>query len=151
MSMTVSANGSASQQTDAIVTCYFGVTIDGKNLGRWTEVDLGGVDVAVESIEEGGNAGFVYQLPGRLSYQHIKLTRVVDASTAHVAAWFASMTGGITRTTGEVVAYDTQGKAVISWKFIDAIPVRWSLPTLKADGPQAFTETLEIAHQGFVG
>lgn len=151
MSMSVATTGAPSTLPDAIVSCDFGVTLDGKNLGRWTEVDLGGLDVAVETLEEGGNAGFIHQLPGRLNYQHIKLTRIVDPSTSLVAAWFASMTGAIKRTTGEIVAYDTERKPAISWKFIDAIPVRWTLPTLGVDGPKGWTEVLELAHQGFVG
>ena len=37
--------------------------------------------------------GFVHQLPGRIKYTNVKLTRPVNADTAKIAAWFASMNG----------------------------------------------------------
>lgn len=143
-------SGAVSQPAEPIVTAYFGVRLDNYDLGSWTEVDLGGVEVAMETLEEGGNAGFHYQLPGRLNYHHIKLTRVVGPSSSQVSQWFMSMTGAITRTTGEIVGYSTDGRPAISWKFVEAVPVSWNLPTLGVDGPKGFTETLEIAHQGFI-
>ena len=36
---------------------------------------------------------FVHQLPGRIKYTNVKLTRPVNADTAKIAAWFASMNG----------------------------------------------------------
>ncbi|MGH9129658.1 MAG: phage tail protein [Acidimicrobiales bacterium] len=136
---------------DGLVVCYFSVTLDHQSLGEWTDVELGGVSVAVEQVEEGGNQGFAYQLPGRLQFQPIKLTRVMDSSTSQVAEWFSGMTGAIKRSTGQIVAYNTLSKPVLSWSFIEAIPVRWTLPTLSAkDASSAATESLEIAHQGFV-
>lgn len=150
MSMTVTANGSASQIADPLVTAYFGAVLDGRSIGSWTEVELGGVAVDVEELEEGGNGAFVYQLPGRIRYDHIKLSRVMDHSTSEVAAWFASMTGAVRRTTGQIVAYDTCNRPALTWKFVDAIPVRWSLPKLGVDSPAVVVESLEIAHHGFV-
>ena len=36
---------------------------------------------------------FVHQLPGRIKYTNVKLTRPVNADTAKIATWFASMNG----------------------------------------------------------
>lgn len=152
MTMTiVTASGAMTSSSDPLVTCNFTVKIDGGNLdlGNWTSVELGGVEVACEFLEEGGNQWFSYPLPGRIKYQNIKLTRLVDHSTTQVAAWFASMSQGVTRRTGHIVAYDTEGKQMLEWTFIGAMPVRWTLPTLGIESPKAATETLEIAHEGF--
>jgi phage tail-like protein len=137
--------------SDPLLSFQFSVTIDGMDLGNWTKVELGGLEVHVEPLEEGGNQGFTYQLPGRIKYQNIKLTRVMDQSTAQVAAWFAGMAGTVTRSTGVIVAYDSQLNEALSWTFIGAIPVKWTLPSLGMDGPKAVTEVLEIAHEGFQG
>lgn len=135
---------------DPLVVGFFSVTLDGKSLGNWTDVELGGVEVAMEQLEEGGNQGFAYQLPGRLKFQNIKLTRLIDSNSSNVASWFSSMTGAIKRSQGQIVAYDTQAKPVVTWTFTNAVPVRWNLPTLSAKEASSAMESLEIAHEGFV-
>ncbi|MGH9070729.1 MAG: phage tail protein [Acidimicrobiales bacterium] len=135
---------------DPLVVGYFSVTIDGRSLGNWTDVELGGVEVAIEQIEEGGNQGFSYQMPGRLKFQNIKLTRLLDSNSSSVASWFSSMTGAIKRSQGQIVAHDTQSKPVVTWTFTNAVPVRWTLPTLSSKEANSASESLEIAHEGFV-
>ncbi len=135
---------------DPLVSCFFTVTLDGHALGSWTSCELGGVQVDMEQIEEGGNQGFAYQLPGRLKYQNIKLSRLMDSSTNEVAKWFSSLCGAVRRTTGQIVAYSTDNKPVVTWDFIGAVPVSWSLPALSSGDPSPAVESLEIAHQGFV-
>ncbi len=142
---------STARTVDPLITCYFTVTIDGRNLGNWTTVELGGLEVALDTLEEGGNQGFAYVLPGRIKYQNIKLTRQLDQSTPEVASWFGGMVTAVKRSTGVIVAYDSLRTEALSWKFIGAIPVRWTLPTLGVDSPKAATEVLEIAHEGFQG
>ena len=42
------------------------------------------------------------------------------------------------------------GQTVATYDLHDVIPVRWTGPSLNADQPKVLTETLEIAHNGFV-
>jgi phage tail-like protein len=148
--MTMVTTGTPITLGDSLVSCFFSVALDGHSLGNWTEVELGGVEVDVESLEEGGNQGFAYRLPGRLKYANIKLSRVMDTSTSQVAAWFSGMTGAVKRTHGQIVAYSPALEPLITWTFVEAIPVHWTLPTLSAKDPNGAIESLEIAHQGFV-
>ncbi|HKE97450.1 MAG TPA: phage tail protein, partial [Actinomycetes bacterium] len=53
---------------DPAVTVCFTVEIDGKDLGAFTGCEGLGMEVVVEQREEGGNNGFVHQLPGRMKY-----------------------------------------------------------------------------------
>lgn len=147
--MTMVTTGAPIPVGDSLVSCYFSVSLDGRTLGNWTEVELGGVDVEVESLEEGGNQSFAYRLPGRLKYANIKLSRVMDTATSQVADWFSGMTGAVRRTHGQIVAYSPAQTPLITWSFVEAIPVHWTLPTLSAKDPNAAIESLEIAHQGF--
>ena len=55
----------------------------------------------IEQREEGGNNGFVWQLPTRIKYSNIKLSRPLGPDTAKVAKWFASMTTGVKRADGD--------------------------------------------------
>jgi hypothetical protein len=39
---------------------------------------------------------------------------------------------------------------VATWGLIDVVPVRWTGPSLNPDSPKVATETVEIAHHGFL-
>jgi phage tail-like protein len=104
----------------------------------------------MEAREEGGNNDFVWQLPTKLKYSNVKLTRPLGRDTEKVARWFASMATGFTRKTATVQAMRADGKPVASWSLYGVVPVRWSGPSLTADSPKVVMETVEIAHQGFV-
>lgn len=134
---------------DPLISTFFSVTLDGFDFGAWTQVDLGGVDVVTEEYTEGGNPYFTHTLVGQVKYQNIKLTRQVNPDTAKVAAWFRSMAGSPTRSTGQIVAYANDLTPMNVFSFAGAIPVRWQLPTLAVDRADALTEVLEIAHEGF--
>jgi phage tail-like protein len=103
----------------------------------------------METREEGGNNGMVWQLPTRLKYPNIKLTRPLGKDTEKVAKWFASMATGYKRRTGTIEAMRSNGTKIATWELRDVVPVRWSGPSLSPDQPKVVTETVEIAHHGF--
>lgn len=136
--------------SDPAVTVCFSVTIDKYRLGTFTSCDGLGCEVVVEQREEGGNQRFVHQLPGRLKYTNVKLTRPINGDTQMVAQWFADMGGEVERTNAHIVAQTQDGRPVAAWALVGVIPVRWTGPQLSVDSPKVATETLEIAHHGFL-
>ena len=141
----------ADPTSDPAVTVCFSVTIDQHNLGAFMTCDGLSLEIQVEQREEGGNNLYVHQLPGRIKYTNIKFTRPVNAESAKVRDWLASMTGGgIKRTTAEIVAMTPDGKKVASWGLTGVIPVKWQGPSFSVDSPKVATETLELAHHGFL-
>ena len=134
----------------AAVTVYFEVHVDGHDLGAFTGCDGLGVEVVIEQREEGGMNGFVHQLPGRIKYTNVKLTRPVTSDTARIALWFAQMDGIIRRTQAEIIVKNHDANTVFVWVLRDVIPVRWQGPSLSVDSPKVATETLELAHHGFL-
>jgi phage tail-like protein len=52
--------------------------------------------------------------------------------------------------TGLIQAMTLDGTVIASWGLLDVVPVRWTGPSLNADSPKVATETIEIAHHGFV-
>lgn len=128
----------------------FKVVIDGHDLGAWQTCDGLALEVTVEQKEEGGNNFFVHQLPGQLKYANIKLSRTINADTAKVAGWFASMAVGIRRCSAEITVMTPQLTKVASWHLDAAFPVKWTGPSLSTDASKAATETLELAHHGFL-
>ena len=135
---------------DPAVATRFKVVVTHHDLGSFTSVEGLGAEVVIEQREEGGNNVFVHQLPVRLRYTNVKLTRPVNGDSAKVAKWFASMEGVIERTTAEITALGVDGQKITSWTLTGVIPVRWSGPTLNPDTPKVAMETVELAHHGFL-
>jgi len=137
---------------DPALGLRFTVTIDGHDsLGNWTKCEGLTVEYEVHEYSEGGLNGFVHRLPGRAKYQNIKLTRPVDATSAAVAGWVASVQAVGQRVTAQIAVLDPEGSPVSFWNLMDVFPVRWTGPNLDIDTAQVATETLELAHNGFLG
>jgi phage tail-like protein len=139
---------SESYPEPAVSVC-FAVTIDDAKLGTFNSCEGLGVEVVLEQREEGGNNGFVWQLPTRLKYSNVKLSRPVCKDTGEVISWLASMTTGVKPQTASISAMTAERKVVAQWGLLGVIPVRWTGPGLNLDSPKVATETLEIAHHGF--
>jgi phage tail-like protein len=129
----------------------FKVKIDGQDFGNWEKCDGLTVEYDVKEYSEGGENGFVHRLPGRVKYQNVKLTRPIDEHSARVTAWMASVQIRMAPGTAHISVLDTTGTDVADWYLVGVYPVRWSGPTLDIYGNQHATETLEIAHNGFLG
>ena len=137
------------QDVDTAVSVCFVVKIDDTSIGTFSSCEGLGCEVVMETREEGGNNTYVWQLPSRLKYSNIKLTRPLGADTAKVAAWVSSVAQGYERKTAVIQAMRADGKVVAEWSIVDVLPVRWTGPSLSADQPKVLTETVEIAHHGF--
>ncbi len=138
------------EDVDTAVSVCFIVKLDDVDLGAFSSCEGLGCEVVMESREEGGNNTMVWQLPTRLKYPNIKLTRPLGKDTESIAKWFASMATGYKRRTATIEAMRADGTSVAQWGLLDVVPVRWSGPSLSADSPKIVTETIEIAHHGFL-
>ena len=137
------------RQETALSVC-FSVKIDDEELGSFNSCDGLGCEAVIEQREEGGNNGFVWQLPTRIKYGNVKLTRPVGKDSAKLTAWLASFATGVTRHTATISARGSDNEIVASWSLDGVIPVRWSGPQLSPDSPKVATETVELAHHGFL-
>jgi phage tail-like protein len=136
---------------DPALSLFFNVTVDQYDLGIFTGCSGLGCEVKVEEREEGGNQMFVHQLPGRMTFSNIVLTRPVDGGTQYVARWITDMATNPHRSTGSITVMTLEGARIASWGLLDVIPVKWKGPQMASDGGAALaTETLELAHHGFV-
>jgi phage tail-like protein len=139
-----------SEVEEAVAVCYV-VKIDDESLGAFSGCDGLGCEFVMEQREEGGNNGFVWQLPTRIKYSNIKLSRPVTADSAKITRWIAGMAGGVQRKTATIEARTLEGTVIARWSMVGVVPVRWTGPQLNADSPKVATETLELAHHGFLG
>jgi phage tail-like protein len=129
---------------------HFSVSIGGLKIERFMACDGLTAEYEIEEYREGGTFGYVHRLPVRLKYTNVKLTRAVDADSGRLAGWFTSIQTRPLRQPATVIAYDGNAKEVARWELAGAWPVRYTGPQLNAAGTTAATETLELAHDGFV-
>jgi phage tail-like protein len=134
---------------EAIAVCFV-VSIDDENLGAFNSCDGLGCEVVMEQREEGGSNGVIWQLPTRMKYSNVKLSRPVTANSARILKYFTEMAAGVKRRTATIEARTQDGKVIARWALNGVIPVRWTGPQLSADSPKVATETLELAHHGFL-
>ena len=144
--------GNAADETveDPAVAFMFKVEIDGMKLGLWNSFEGLGWETSIETREEGGNNFFVHQLPGRLKYTNVKVSRPIGRDSSLVATWFASMASGVKRTTARITALGPDNKEVVSWSLDGVVPVRWTGPAFNVETLKVANETLELAYHGFL-
>ncbi|HEY0637162.1 MAG TPA: phage tail protein [Pseudonocardiaceae bacterium] len=138
------------QPEEAVAVCFV-VKIDDESLGSFSSCDGLGCEFVMEQREEGGNNGMVWQLPTRIKYSNVKLSRPITRDSAMVVKWLSGMAGGVRRRTATIEARTLGGTVIARWSLVDVVPVRWTGPQLSADSPKVATETLELAHHGFLG
>jgi phage tail-like protein len=138
------------------ITSMFLVEVDGKSIGRFTEVQGLEIEVAVETIEEGGQNSFVHKVPGRMSWPNIVLKRGLTQSD-NLIAWLNKSSGEgfsgeknkLTRSTAAITMLSQEGKRLRSWEIEGAFPIKWTGPSFSAENDEHPEEELEIAHHGF--
>jgi phage tail-like protein len=129
----------------------FRVKLDGgADLGNWSKCDGLAVEYDVVEYKEGGENAFIHRIPGRAKYQNIKLTRPLNQDTKKVTAWIASLRVSVERQTAQISALDSEGKVIASWNLDGVYPVKWNGPSLDVGNNQVATESLELAHNGFL-
>lgn len=93
----------------------------------------------------------VWQLPTRVKFTNIKLTRPVSSDSHKLVKWVTDVVGGYTPGTATIAARNSAGEIVAEWALEGVLPVRWTGPTLNPDTLKVATETLELTHRGITG
>lgn len=133
------------------VSVYVQLVVDSTDFGSFTQCEGLSCDIEVTKRPEGGNNAFVPQLPGRITYPTIKLSRPLDSDSSKIASWVSSMATSPKRSSVELKAMAADGKTTLaSWTLLQAFPVRWSGPSFNVGQPSVLIETLELAHHGFL-
>ena len=97
------------------VSVRFLVAIDKNDLGAFNTCEGLGCEVVLEQREEGGNNGFVWQLPTRIKYSNIKLSRPICKDSDKLTAWIASFATRSPGSTASISAMTGDGDIVVTW------------------------------------
>jgi phage tail-like protein len=127
---------------------FFQLSIAGNDLGAFHTCEGLGAQMEVEQFTEGGNNGFTWQLPSRISWSNITMTRPVTGESAKILEWFNETIQEVDREDGEIVALAPDLTPIVRWQVLGIVPIRWQGPSFDPSQSQVATETLEFAHEG---
>ena len=140
---------SIGERKEPLTSFRFLVEIDNLVVGGFSEISGLQVETEIEEYREGGNNTFVHKLPKFSKYPNLTLKRGLTDSTV-LWNWYQEVVSGtIERKNGSIILLDYAGSEKWRWNFIQAYPVKWGGPDLKADSNTFAIETLELAHNGF--
>lgn len=130
-------------------SCRFYIMIDRIPHAVFTELSAMQIETEVMEYAEGGNNRFIHRLPGRTKISNITLKRGMTSSN-ELFKWYFDIVQGkkIERRNLSIVMYDTAGREIVRWNFINAYPVKWIGPQFTANGTAVAIETMELAHDG---
>lgn len=137
--------------TDPATSVHFRLQVDGIDLGAFTACE--GLAVRVEVLErrEGGNNDHAWQLPSRISYPNITLSRPITSDTAKIAVFLAGLPRKTRRGTAQIAALRPDLREVIAqWSLRDVVVVSWTGPRFDPSVSEAAMESIELAHHGFL-
>ena len=72
---------------DAPVGVCFAVELDKRSIGVFSTCEGLGLEVVMEQREEGGNNTMIWQLPTRMKYTNIKLSRPIGRDSHKLTEW----------------------------------------------------------------
>ncbi|MBA2281144.1 MAG: phage tail protein [Actinomycetota bacterium] len=132
---------------------YFTIIIQGKPLGRWSKIDGLGVKLELAEHRTGDGDNYRWYEPTYTTFPNIKLTRASsNKGSAELLAWVThtqfQWKRGMIATIAALPLWKNSS-AVWSVNLQDVMPVNWTGPSFSSDGKVA-TETLELAHSGFI-
>jgi len=130
-------------------TYHFQVDWGGSRLG-FTEVS--GLDITVDVIEYREGHSPVYsttKMPGMIHYSNIVLKRGMMLRDASFFDWLNTIQlNRVERRDITITMLNEEHEPVMSWRAINAFPVKLEGPVLNAMKSSVAIETLEIAHEG---
>jgi len=137
---------------DPAVSIRFHLSLDHQSIGWWNSFEGLGMETSIEPREEGGNNHFIHQLPTRLKYTNIKLSRPINQDSEKVAIWFMNIVKKRERNQTAVIkaVAGPTDDVIAQWSLQEVVPVRWTGPSFSVESPKVATETLELAFHGFL-
>jgi len=140
-----------SGEGDPYLACCFVVAFQGPPVGGFSECSGLQVETEFYDYREGGVNGFVHRFAGPTKYPPLVLKQGL-ISINWLSAWHQMVAlGAIVRLNGSIFLRDKQRRDVMGWDFIEAIPVKWTGPELRAESAAVAFESIELAHRGLSG
>ena len=106
-------------------------------------------EAQTEDFREGGVNEYARKIVKSAAYQNLTLKRgLTDGDD--LWQWHRNtLSGKIERKNLSIILLNHTGDETWRWNFVEALPVKWTGPDLKAGENSVAFETLEFVHHGF--
>ena len=145
------------QANNLPVSFYFSISLTGAHItadASFQEVSGISVELDMEEISEGGENKFNYKMPAHAKYSNLVLKHGIVAANSDFAAWCIKSVGSdfskpVMPKTLTLFLLNESGDKLMSWDFINAYPVEWSISDLKSQDNSLVIESVEFAYNYF--
>lgn len=114
--------------------------------------EVTGLDMQVEAIEYRDGNSPLYskiKMPGLHKFSNITLKRGTFESDTEFYTWIKTINlNKVERRDVTISLLNEKHEPVITWRVVNAFPIKVQASDLKADGNEVAIETLELAHEG---
>ena len=111
--------------------------------------EVSGLEAAIEyeSVKEGGENRFVHRLPTVPTYGNLTLKRGLLVGSA-LYDWFsaAMYDYNFQPINLNVVLLNGDHQPLSAWRFVNAVPAKWSVSSLNAEESSIVAETIELSY-----
>ncbi len=140
------------------VSFYFTVNIIGIGSdGDASFLEVSGLTAErpVLEIKEGGENAYSHRVPERAKYGNLILKRGVLLPTSGLATWAKGIMESnfdqpIVPNNISLSLLNASAAPLMSWNFIGAWPVKWSVSDMSAEKGEIAIETMELAYSYFI-
>lgn len=133
---------------DPFAAFRFQVEIDSLMVAGFSEVSGIQAETDTEEYREGGVNEHVHKFRKVTRFPNLVFKRGITDSDA-LWSWYRDVVDGkVQRRSGAIILLDLEGNPTWRWEFVQAYPVKWTGPDLKADGNTTAVEALELTHNG---
>lgn len=134
---------------------YFKLIVNGFNSDISFQ-DVSGISREMETEEyfEGGENEFVHHLPAKMKYQKLVMKRGITRKQSQLVDWCSKvLEGGLAEKIDpknvDVLLMNAEGKAIRSWSFSNAYPVKWEVGGFNSEKNDISIETIELSYNSF--
>lgn len=137
------------ERKDPYLVFNFLIEIEGLVVGGFTEVAGLQVEIETQDYREGGLNGYIHKLAGPARYPSNLVLKQGLTEADTMWEWHqAAVRGNIQRKNGSIILQNSYAEEKWRWNFVEAFPVKWVGPTLRANAAEVAVETLELVHRG---
>lgn len=129
----------------------FTVSIDGVNYAAFTECQLPSLSLETDEVKEGGQNAYSHKLAKRVNAGTVTLRHGISKNR-ELLNWYLQIMQGNVETASRdisIIVINGSHQVIMTFTFRNAIPVKWSGPSLKAGDGAVALEELELAYHGF--
>jgi phage tail-like protein len=142
------------RDTDPYTNFRFRLELDNIQVAGFAECTGLQMETKVFEYKEGGRNETTLKFPETSTYGNITLKRGITNAN-ELIDWQLDIVNGTfdlnprtQKTNIAIILMDEKGEDVKRWNLMNAFPVKWVGPDLKANSSEIAIETLEITHEG---